>query len=296
MKSKLLHIAPFLAVLTILPALGFIYILGEKFKREIPVTNERELKVDLEAGFGNIHIQKGSANQLFAIDIDADLKKDASEYIDYSNRDETGYLSINTTDALKETQDKKKHSLHISGFEDNNWLMRFTDAVPISFDIELGMGRGEIDLTGLQIKDLNLSTGASSVSLRFDEKNKTSIDNITIETGLSKFKAYGLSNANFDNLKFEGGVGSYLLDFSGKLQREVDVDIQIGLGSITLIIPDEIGAKVYYEKSWVASIDLPKYYEENEENTYFSKNYYNAKGRLNFHIEAGLGNVTIKNN
>jgi hypothetical protein len=296
MKSKLLHIAPFLAVLTILPAMGFIYILGEKFKKEIPVTNERELKVDLEAGFGNIHIQKGSANQLFAIDIDADLKKDASEYIDYSNRDETGYLSINTTDALKETRDKKKHSLHISGFEDNNWLMRFTDAVPISFDIELGMGRGEIDLTGLQIKDLNLSTGASSVSLRFDEKNKTSIDNITIETGLSKFKAYGLSNANFDNLKFEGGVGSYLLDFGGELQREVDVDIQIGLGSITLIIPDEIGAKVYYEKSWVASIDLPKYYEENEENTYFSKNYYNAKGRLNFHIEAGLGNVTIKNN
>ncbi|MBA4312884.1 MAG: hypothetical protein C0417_09665 [Chlorobiaceae bacterium] len=295
MNSKLLHIAPFLAILVILPALGFIYILGEKFKKEILVTNERELKVDLEAGFGNIRIGKGSADRLFTVDIDADLKKDASEYIDYSNRDETGYLSINTTDAIIEKRDKKKHSLHISGFEDNNWLMRFTDAVPISFDIELGMGKGEIDLTGLQVKDLNLSTGASSVLLRFDEKNKTTIDNITIETGLSKFKAYGLSNANFDNLKFEGGVGSYLLDFSGKLQREVDVDIQIGLGSIILIIPDEIGAKVYYEKSWVASIDLPKYYEEKEENTYFSKNYYNAKGRLNFHIEAGLGNVTIKN-
>ncbi|MBI5020519.1 MAG: hypothetical protein HZB59_03705 [Ignavibacteriales bacterium] len=296
MKSKLSHIAPFLVFFTILPALGFIYILGEKFKKEIPVTNERGLKVDLEAGFGNIHIEKGSANQLLAIDIDADLKKDLSEYIDYSNRDDIGYLSINTTDALKENRDKKKHSLHISGFEDNNWLMRFTDAVPISFDIELGMGKGEINLTGLQVKDLNLSTGASSVSLRFDEKNKTEIDNITIETGLSKFKAYGLSNANFDNLKFEGGVGSYLLDFSGKLQREVDVDIQIGLGSITIVIPDEIGAKVYYEKSWVASIDLPRYYEENEDNTYFSKNYYSAKGRLNFHIEAGLGSVTIKNN
>jgi hypothetical protein len=294
MKIKQIYIAIILAVLVVLPALGFIFLLGEKYKKEIPLSNERELKVDLEAGYGNITVEKGVSSQLFSVDIDADLKKDASEYIDYSNRDQTGYLSINTTEALKENRDKKKHSLHISGFEDNNWLMRFTDSVPISFDIELGMGKGDFNLSGLRIKDLNLSTGASSVALRFDEPNQTSIENITIETGLSKFKAYGLSNSNFENLKFEGGVGSYLLDFSGKLDREADVDIQIGLGSITLIIPNDIGAKVYYEKSWVASIDLPNDFVEKEDNNYFSKNYYSGNGRLNLHIEAGLGSVTIK--
>lgn len=294
MKNRNKYIPILLMVLIVLSTLGFMFRYGEKYKKDIPITDEKELKVDLEAGYGNIYIAKGSNSQLFSLDINADLKNDVSEYFDYSNRDETGYLNINTTEALKENRDKKKHSLHISGFEDNSWSMKFSDKLPISFDIELGMGKGEINLSGLKVKDLNLSTGASSVSLRFDEPNKSAIENITLETGLSKFKAYGLSNANFENLKFEGGVGSYLLDFEGKLNKEADVDIQIGLGSITIIIPEDIGAKIYYEKSWVASIDLPNDFDEKEDNTYFSKNYYKTSGRLNLHIEAGLGSVTIK--
>lgn len=294
MKTRLKYLLPFLVIMSVVPALGFLYLIGEKFKKEFPITNERELKVDIEAGFGSINIEKGFPNQLITVDIDADLEKDPSELIDYYKRDGTGYLSINTTDALVAKEKEKKHSMHISGFEDNNWLMRFSQSVPISFDIELGMGKADIDMTGLQVKDLSLSTGASSVILRFDEKNKAFIENLSIETGLSKFKAYGLSNANFQNLKFEGGVGSYLLDFGGSLDHEVNVDIEIGLGSVTLVVPDHLGAKIYYEKSWIASIDLPKNYEEEEENTYLSSNYYDSKGKLNFHVEAGLGSVTIK--
>lgn len=283
-----------LAAITLGLALGFVFKVGEKYKKDISLTDERELKVNLEAGFGNIRIERGTSSKIIALDIDADLKGDLTQYIDYSNRDETGYLNINTSDILIKESRKKKHSIHLSGFEDNDWTMKFTDAVPISFDIELGMGKGNIDLTGLMVKDLNISTGASSVTLRFDEPNPSSIENMTIETGLSKFKGYGLCNANFEHLKFEGGVGSYILDFSGRLDKEVDVDIEVGLGSVTIYVPDETGTKVYYEKSWVASIDLPKDFDEEEDDNYFSSNYYNTSGRINMHIEAGLGSVTIK--
>ncbi|MBI4811500.1 MAG: hypothetical protein HY800_08720 [Ignavibacteriales bacterium] len=295
MITKRKKYIPFLlAAIALVLALGFVFKVGEKYKKDISLTDERELKVNLEAGFGNIRIERGTSSKIIALDIDADLKGDLTQYIDYSNRDETGYLNINTSDILIKESRKKKHSIHLSGFEDNDWTMKFTDAVPISFDIELGMGKGNIDLTGLMVKDLNISTGASSVTLRFDEPNPSSIENMTIETGLSKFKGYGLCNANFEHLKFEGGVGSYILDFSGRLDKEVDVDIEVGLGSVTIYVPDETGTKVYYEKSWVASIDLPKDFDEEEEDNYFSSNYYNTSGRINMHIEAGLGSVTIK--
>jgi len=67
------------------------------------------------------------------------------------------------------------------------------------------------------VKDFDLSTGASSVRLAFNEPNKGSIDQMTIEAGLSKFRAMGLGNANFKSLHFEGGVGKYTLDFHGSL-------------------------------------------------------------------------------
>jgi ferredoxin len=67
-------------------------------------------------------------------------------------------------------------------------------------------------------------------------------------------------------MKFEGGVGSYILDFSGSLENEVEVDIKVGLGSITISIPDDIGVKIFYEESFISSIDFPKDIKEKEEN------------------------------
>lgn len=274
--------------------LGFIFKQSERHRKAIDLTNEQELKVNIQAGFGKISIERCVSAMILQADINAELKYDIEKYLDYSIRDKTGYLNINTTETIKKGSKKKEHSFHLGELQDNDWNMQFTDVLPISFDIELGMGKGNLDMTGLKIKDLNLSTGASSVVLRFDEPNKYSIENLTIESGLSKFKAYGLSNANFQHMKFEGGVGSYLLDFGGDLEKEVDVDLQMGLGSITISIPDDIGVKIFYEKSFMASIDFPKDIKEKEEDSYYSSNYHQANGRINMHIEAGLGSVRIK--
>jgi hypothetical protein len=225
-------------------------------------------------------------------DIETDVKRDISESFDYVKRDDLGYLSINTTEGVK--KERHKRNISIGEFEKNDWLMQFTDKLPISFDIELGAGKGELDLTGLHVKDLDLSTGASSVLLRFDDPNKETIENMTIETGLSKFKGYGLCNANFEHMSFEGGLGSYVLDFSGKLNKEVDVDIKVGFGTVTIWIPEEIGAKITHEKSFLSSIDVPKDFKEDEDNVYFSDNYESARGKINLYVEAGLGSVKIK--
>jgi hypothetical protein len=289
-KYFLFIIAAFIVIITF----GFVIIGDKQYKRDIPFSNERELKVNLEAGFGNIKIERGKFSQIISFDVNTDLKDDITQYIDYSNRDRVGYLNISTSEILSKESNKKKHSFRISGLEDNDWTMKFTDAIPIAFDIELGMGKGNLDLTGLKVKDLNISTGASSVILRFDEPNNETINNINIETGLSKFKAYGLGNANFERLKFQGGVGSYLLDFSGDLKKESDVDIEVGLGALTIYIPNEIGTKIYYEKNWISSIDLPDDFKEEEEDNYFSSNYYDTSGKINMHIEAGMGSVKIK--
>lgn len=268
---------------------------SSKFHREIPLTNERQLKVTLEAGMGDITIARGSASNVLIADVDADRSDDLTRNIDYSARDRTGFLSINTTNEEKgESGKRHDRSFHFGGFESSMWDLRFTDAIPISFDLELGLGKGEFDLTGLAVKDLNLSTGASAVTLRFDKPNPALMEEMTIETGLSKFKGVGLCNANFNRFKFQGGVGGYVLDFGGKLERDVDVDIEVGFGSLTVRIPGDIGVKIVYEKSLIAHIDLASDFSEKGEDTYYSSNYHSADHKMNMRIEAGLGSVTIR--
>jgi len=271
---------------------GFAIVLSNRYHKKIQLTHEEELKVTLEAGFGKLTVSRGDSRVLLEANVDTDDERDLTECIDYTIRDNIGYLNLSTDKGETHTRSRKKE--YSFDMESSSWAMRFTDAVPISFDVEIGLGKGDLDLTGLNVKDLNLSAGASSVSLRFNQPNKSVIEELTIESGLSKFRAEGLCNANFNHLKFEGGVGDYSLDFGGSLKREVDVDIEVGLGSLTVTIPKQIGTKVIYDESFIAHINLDRDFSEEEEDNYYSSNYYSSKGRINMRIEAGLGSVKIK--
>jgi hypothetical protein len=262
--------------------------------KEIPMTNEREIKVNLNAGFGNVYLSLGSPEKLLNAHVEELSSEALKNCISYLLRDKVGYLTVDTDCEPKDKSDRRGKKVHFSGWHSKTWDLQFSDAVPLSFDIDLGLGKGVLDFTGLSVKDLNLSTGASSVTMKFDKPNTSTIEDINIETGLSKFTASGLCNANFHRLKFEGGVGTYSLDFGGKLEREVDVELQVGLGTLTVIIPEEIGVKIFYEKNFISQIDIDDDFEEREEDIYYSSNYEDAKGKMNIHIEAGLGGVKIR--
>ena len=271
---------------------GFAFFASHRYHKEVPKSEEKELKVTLSAGFGDVAVARGTRSAVLDADIESEKGIDPDNFIEYAIRDRIGYVTINTNAEHGSKQGKR--SINFEGFNSDSWKVRLTDAVPISFDISLGLGKGMFDLTGLRVKDLKISAGASSVWLAFGSPNKTVIEDLTLESGLCKFSAEGLCNANFNHMKFEGGVGSYLLDFGGKLNKEVDVDIEVGLGSLTVRIPESVGARIIYEKSWIAHIDLDPDFSELQQNNYFSSNYRSAAGKMNIKIEAGLGRVKIQ--
>lgn len=259
-------------------------------RKEISRTTEKEIKVVLSSTFGNVSIQKGDPGTIAAIASEKEPDKALPLSVDYTVRNRIGYLEINLG------QEGKEHNggIHIDGIERGNWSLQFSDALPISFDIELGVGRGNFDMSGLQVKDLNLSTGASEVALDFDQVNALEIENLTIESGVSKFDGRNLLNARFKNLHFQGGVGSYSLDFGGPLTSEVQVNIEVGLGFVTLMVPREVGARVLYEKNWVSRLDCDNDFENTEQNQYLSTNYYRAPGKMNITLDSGLGSIKVR--
>jgi len=259
--------------------------------REIGRTTEKELNIVLSSSFGTVILTKGDPGKVLTAEA-GNSNMPAKIAVDYSIRNRVGYLELSLGDVKQNGEGK--HSFSLKDFDQGKWFLKFTDAVPISFDIQLGVGRGDFDLSGLQVKDFNLSTGASDMSIAFDEPNKTVIDNITIESGVSKFDGRNFGNARFKHLRFQGGVGAYTLDFGGEITTEVDVDVEVGLGMMTMYIPRDVGVRIFYEESWASRIDCDRDFEPTGENLYVSTNYSSARGKMNIRVNSGLGSIKVR--
>ncbi len=266
--------------------------------KEIKRTTEKEVRVKIESSFGTVVCSKGPSDKVMVFDIKTESGHKPSVDIDYRIKNDIGYLNLS-----HDSQGKRSVTLHMgdddeetdgNSMDAGKWYMRFTDEVPLSIDAELGAGRGDLDLTGLNVKDFRMSTGASSTTLVFGEPNKSSIEDFDIKSGVSKFVGEKLCNANFQHMTFEGGVGSYHLNFDGELHHEVDVRIKIGLGAVTILIPRETGARVHYQESWFSNFSIDREFDEVKKSVYETPNYSTVDGKMNIYVESGLGSVKVK--
>jgi hypothetical protein len=169
-----------------------------------------------------------------------------------------------------------------------------TDAVPLDLKIGPGAGKGNFDFSGLKLKTLKVSAGASSAELQCNEPNPICCESVNIESGVSKLSANGLSNLNFQKLKFSGGVGSYTLDFGGKLQQNAYADVEVGLGSIVVYVPQNMPTKVITDESWFSTVDVDGCLEKTRKNTYETEGFERSEHTLTIKIGSGLGSIKIR--
>lgn len=262
-------------------------------KTQISRTTEKELHVVLSATFGSVTITKGAPEKMFIAESAGEREKTSALQTDYIVRNRIGYLDVSLGGATAEDS-RRTRSVRISNFSGGTWRLSFTDAVPISFDIELGVAKGRFDLSGLMVKDFNLSCGASDVVVSFDTPNPLTMEEINIEAGVSTLEARSLGNANFKRFRFEGGVGAATLDFSGSIASEVDVDVKIGVGVCTIVIPRGLGVRVFADETFISRLDLDRSFRTEGEGQFVSENFKTSDGRMNLRIEAGLGNVKVR--
>ena len=169
----------------------------------------------------------------------------------------------------------------------NQWDLQL-GSTPMDLTIDAGAYEGNMELGGLALKSLTVKDGAASVNLSFSEPNLIEMSGLSYSTGASEVKLNGLGNANFSTFDFDGGAGSYTLDFSGELQRDASVDVNTGLSDLTLIIPEGVDATLTMDGG-LTDINLGNGWSQ-------SGNVYSHEGSgptLTVVINMGAGNVTI---
>jgi len=258
--------------------------------KEISLGNEREISVVIDVSFGTVIIEPGESNKILVADFTARRNEESEEFhIRYSTHGDRGDLVIKSKDRSRFWRDNDEKDI-----DDRVWTLRFSDALPMNFRIELGAGKGELDLSGLKIRTLKISSGASSVEMYCDKPNPIGAESIIIESGVSKFTATNLANTNFAKLKFSGGVGSYKLDFGGKLRRNADAHVEVGLGAITIDIPRETPVQLLYDDSWFSSFDLEDGFTRRRRGVYETEDYRRSDPTLSIKVESGLGSVRVR--
>jgi hypothetical protein len=266
-----------------------------EYYKEISRTNEKELRVNIESSFKKIVLSKGYSDKIFVIQHVPDDNEAPDVNIKYKYDNEKGYLKIDLSDegGWEQMNNWSKREQRSQGLENDVWYIKINNAIPVKLDVDVGPGGGNIDISGLTVKEFKLSTGASYTSVVCNEPNSAVMEVFVIEAGLAKFFGGKLGNANFKALRFDGGVGSYYLDFSGALRKEANVSVDIGLGSINILLPRNIGAQVRYDQGFLSSHTFEDF-KEIGDGKYISNNYYDSDGRLSIRIETGLGSVKIK--
>ena len=244
------------------------------------------MEIEIEFGFGEILIERGNPSKAVTgfIQYDEDYLK---PYADYDTKGNTARFRFVT---------KSRHegweSLKMHGMDEPESELYFTTRVPLEVDFECGLGSAELNLGELKVADLVIENGLGETELDFDTPNRTDLRRIMVENGLGELVARNLSNSRAEKLKFDCGLGSAVLDFRGEFMQDMDVDVNVGLGSVELKIPEGFNVIMEADENFLSSIDTHGLTSEHR-GYYRSRDYRPSRPTLHITASVGLGSIDI---
>ena len=170
----------------------------------------------------------------------------------------------------------------------NEWNLSLGES-PMSLTIKAGAYEGTFELGGLSIHKLDVTDGASKVNLSFSKPNLVEMTELKYTTGASTVSLTGLADANVTDLTFNGGAGSYSLDFGGKLQHDMNVTIESGVSSITVIIPEGTNALVITDNG-LSSVTTSGSWQQNGNNYQLA----GTGSTITIHVKLGAGSLRLE--
>ncbi len=209
------------------------------------------------------------------------------------NSDHDHNTSINWDDD-DEDQDFRV-DIDWSDLKDGDFHQEYDFELPknirIDMKMDFGLGEADIDLTDLDIASLELECGLSDVKINCDEENSIKCKEVYIESGLGDFNAYGLGLIRAKYINLDVGLGSAYVDLSTQ-NTNLRGDINVGLGSLELVLPEKANIKIRVDDSFLSSVDVDDMVKTGHKE--WSTSTWNDRYTvIELDIAIGLGSVDV---
>lgn len=238
-------------------------------------SGESELRVDVEYGAGTLTVRPGAAGTLYR----AALRYDANAFEPRMSYDNGRLrLGINSENVRGRNVKGGTLTLHLS-----------PEAL-LDLDLAFGAAEANVELGGLHVNSLEISTGASSTVLSFSQPNAAEAEVIDLKVGAARLEARGLGNARTKRLTVEGGVGEIDLDFSGAWVSDMEATVEMGLGKLTLRLPRGLGVRI--EKGGLLS-SISGHGLNKRGDVYYTEGFDSAARKLTLDVDAAFNSIQI---
>jgi hypothetical protein len=181
---------------------------------------------------------------------------------------------------------------------DKLWKVYLTDSKPYSLDLVYGLGNANVDLSGLAIKKLKITTGSADVNVSYASglENQVVMDTFFVKVDVGSLNVKQLNLAKSKLVLVDVGFGNMYLDFSNRPLVGNHVKGSVGAGNLVVQLPTEdVPVLVKVSESWLCSVSLSKSLQRIDDNTFANAAYQkNSANALTFDLDVSLGKIIFR--
>lgn len=181
--------------------------------------------------------------------------------------------------------------------EKNYWKIFLTEDKVYSLQLAYGIGNADVDLSGIPVEKLKISTGSADVIVDYaDGKgNLVAMDTFYVKVDLGSLIARRINLTNAGVVMVEVGFGTAMLDFSDASRHSSKVKASVGAGRLEMVMPDaNTPVIIYMHNSPLCSVKMPAEFTQIRKDVYTSASYSpDAPNLMEFKVDVAMGNVVF---
>jgi len=163
-------------------------------------------------------------------------------------------------------------------------------SVPVDLSLEMGSAEADLDLGGMRLRRVAVTSATSSATLHFDAPNQIAMERLELEVGASSLRARGLANSRARDTRVQVEVGGADLDFGGEWTADMELEVEVTAGSATVRVPADVGVRVE-TRSTLGSFDGEGLVER--DGAHYSANWDTAPRKLRVRARLVLAKLEV---
>jgi hypothetical protein len=203
----------------------------------------RSLDVDLSVNIGTLRV-RGGAEEL----ADVEFRYNVAEWkpkVDYSASGGKARLIIRQPEHQNRSIPDDAKSI---------WEIDINDGVPLTLNLDMGIGESDVALGGSSLSDLDIDQGIGEMTLDLtgDWTNDLDVNidggigeaTIRVPDGVGVRVKADTGIGGVSTLGFTRRGGAYVNAAYGETEATIEIDVDAGIGSITIQVGNEATAQI----------------------------------------------------